>query len=493
MQVGRFEVVRSLGSGGMSEALLARAASGRAVVLKRPRQRDADLMARLRDEGRLGAKLFHPNLVETIEAFEHEGLPVLALGFVEGPTIDALRKVRALPPASVARVGCQIAEALGCIHGALGDDGRPLSAVHRDVSPRNIIITPAGDAVLIDLGIARFDELRGAHTETGMVLGTLRYMAPELIDGERASPASDFYSLGCVLIEAATGENCFTGPPSEVAAAIVAKGPLAGAAASRIEHRLKGVLTRMCARDPRQRFREAHEVSRTLRELEAVLGGGQAPLARCVADAAQAEAAAAENPFAAAAAVPKAVTGISPTLQAGAPAAASDTVPLPPAPPPLLVLTPPRAPLPGPSAFAPPRVDGALELAIEPRAGRPHLPPQDYGGPDQHRPTYLKESTLLATSLKVLAAIAVVAVAFGWWRYQTDQESRTKAQQVESELVRQAERLREVMKDTAEPCERRGDAYWVYTDDKGTDVVVQSVQQVPKRLRVKARCVMPTH
>ncbi|MBI1947347.1 MAG: serine/threonine protein kinase [Deltaproteobacteria bacterium] len=493
MQLGRFEVIRSLGSGGMSEALLARAPSGRQVVLKRPRQRDPDLIARLRDEGRLGAKLFHPNLVETIEAFEHDGLPVLALGFVEGPTIDALRKQRALPPASVARVGCQIAEALGCIHGALGDDGRPLSAVHRDVSPRNIIVTPTGDAVLIDLGIARFDELRGAQTETGMVLGTLRYMAPELIDGERASPASDFYSLGCVLIEAATGENCFTGPPSEVAAAIVAKGPLAGAAAGRIEQRLKELLSRMCARDPKQRFHEAHEASRALRELEAALGGGQGPLARSIADAAAAAAAAADNPFAAAAAVPKAVTGINPP-QAGAGAAIpSDTVPLPPAPSPSVMLTPPRAPLPGPSAFQPQRIDGTLDLAIEPRSTRQHVPQQEYSSPERHRPTYKKDSAILATALKVLLVVLAVAGAYGWWRYQSDADARASAAAAERKLEEQAERLRQAMQETAEPCERRGDAYWVYTDDKGTDVVVQSVQQVPKRLRAKARCVTPTH
>ncbi|MCC7072151.1 MAG: serine/threonine protein kinase [Deltaproteobacteria bacterium] len=487
MQLGRYEVQRPLGSGGMSEALLARAPSGRLVVLKRPRNYDPELTARLRDEGRLGAKLYHPNLVETLESFEHEGLPVLALGFAEGPTIDALRKQRPLPPAAVARIGCQIAEALGCIHGAIGDDGRPLAAVHRDVSPRNIIVTPTGDSVLIDLGIARFDELRGAQTETGMVLGTLRYMAPELIDGERASPASDFYSLGCVLIEAATGETCFSGPPSEVAAAIVAKGPLAGAAASGIEQRLKDLLARMCARDPKARFIEAHELSRALRELEGALGGGQAVLARCVADAAASAAVAADNPFAAAASVPKAVTGIS------APMAASDTVPLPPAPPPPVNLTPPYQRSNAPSAFGPPPLGAAIELAVEPRVSRPHVPAATYDAPVDHRPTFRKESTVVATALKSLAVLALLIGAWAWWRYREDEDTRRRAQAIEQRLQAEARTLQEALKETAQPCERRGDAYWVYTDDKGTDVVVESVQQVPKRLRAAARCVMPTH
>lgn len=538
MQVGRFEVIRQLGGGGMSEALLARAASGRMVVLKRPRQADAELMARLRDEGRLGAKLFHANLVETLEAFEHEGLPVVALGFVDGPTVDELRKARPLPPAAVARLGCQIAEALGCIHGALGDDGRPLRAVHRDVSPRNIIVAPSGDAVLIDLGIARFDELRGARTETGMVLGTLRYMAPELIDGAAASPASDFYSLGCVLVEAATGLNCFSGPPSEVAVAIVTKGPLALPAASTIEPRLKALLARMCARDSKQRFQEAHELSRALRELEGALGGGQEALAARVTERAQALEGAG-GPFTeAAAGAPRAVTGVNPeptmsgaatlpmpmvaeasattggaapegasagTLQlsmlssgvapigARAPAAAvSAAVPAAPASLPASLPAPPRAPARAAApSFAPPRVDASLELAVEPRSARTQAPAADYSQAPTHRPSYQQDSKILGTALKLIAVLALLAGAFGYWRYSTDEEARQKAEGVKRRLERDAVLLQDAMKDTAEPCESRSDAFWVYPDGKGTDVVVDSATKVPKPLRAKARCVLP--
>lgn len=535
MQLGRYEVEGQLGSGGMSEALLARAPSGRRVVLKRPRQADPELMARLRDEGRLGAKLFHPNLVETLESFEHQGLPVVALGFVDGPTVDELRKARPLAPAAVARVGCQIAEALGCIHGALGDDGQPLRAVHRDVSPRNILVAPTGDAVLIDLGIARFDELRGAKTETGMVLGTLRYMAPELIDGARASTASDFYSLGCVLIEAATGQSCFEGAPSAVAVAIVTKGPLALPAASSLEPRLKALLQRMCARDPKQRFQEAHELSRALRELEAALGGGQEALAARVAEQAQARAAAA-NPFAAAApGAPRAVTGLNPgstvsgaatipmpmvhegsagpasvsggTLQlsrlstgvapiGGAAPSGGASAPLPPAPLPS-ALPAPLASAPQPPvrvaapSFAPPRADLSLELAVEPRTARTQAPAADYSEAPTHRPTYQQDSKVLGTALKVIAVAALLAGAFGWWRYSTDEEARQKAERVKQRLERDAVLLQDAMKDTAEPCESRTDAFWVYPDGKGTDVVVDSATKVPKHLRAKARCVIP--
>jgi hypothetical protein len=139
--IGSYTVERSLGVGGMSEAILARSPSGRLVVLKKPRGFDPELSARLRDEGRLGSRIFHKYLVETLDCFEHQGTPVLVLGYVEGPTLDELRKRAPLAPVSIARVGCQVAEALGAIHDALGDDGGPLGAIHRDVSARNIVVT----------------------------------------------------------------------------------------------------------------------------------------------------------------------------------------------------------------------------------------------------------------------------------------------------------------------------------------------------------------
>src|SRR4051812_12940098 len=102
----------------MSDALLARSPAGRIVVLKKPRSSDPELCARMRDEGRLGGRVYHPNLVETLDIFDDAGVPVLALGFVDGPTLDDVRKSAPLLPAAVARIGCQIAEALGAIHDA---------------------------------------------------------------------------------------------------------------------------------------------------------------------------------------------------------------------------------------------------------------------------------------------------------------------------------------------------------------------------------------
>ncbi len=512
MRLGSYEVVRPLGSGGMSDAFLARSPTGRVVVLKRPRSYDPELLARMRDEGRLGARIFHTSLVETLDAFEHEGLPVLALGFVEGVTVDELRRAAPLPAGAVARLGCQIAEALGAIHAALSDDGGPLRAVHRDVSARNILVTRDGDAVLIDLGIARTDELRDARTETGMVLGTLRYMAPELIDGVPASPASDFYSLGCVLIEAATGVPVFTGVPSEIAAAIVTKGAMASDAAKRIEPRLAAVLTRMTAMSPAARFQEAHELSAALRGVED--GPAKGDLGRRAARAmAKAEAAAAAAEAAGPAPAPVSLAqapapiapppgtggGTTDVLGATAPSVEPSSPSRPsPSPPPSLSSLPPPAsfPPPPPSLAGPlagpigvPRPnDAPLELAMAPR------PPKNrtIQGSNEWYPRPQRDYSALGNALKTVVVLAVLLVGgtLAWRWYDGKQQQETQ-DALERKAEQEAGLIRKALADTDE-CRAAG-ALWAYKDKRGHDVIVDSLGKVPKRYRTTARCAVPAH
>ncbi|HEY4220033.1 MAG TPA: serine/threonine-protein kinase [Myxococcota bacterium] len=517
MRLGNYDIERPLGSGGMSDAFIARSSRGRLVVLKRPRNHDPEIAARMRDEGRIGAKLYHPNLVETIEVFEHEGLPVLVLGFVDGATIDDVRKKAPLLPAAVARIGCQIAEALGTIHGALGDDGTTLTAVHRDVSGRNIVCTKAGESVLIDLGIARFDELRAAHTATGMVLGTLRYMAPELVDGAQATPASDFYSLGCVLIEAATGQPVFTGAPSEIAGAILTRGPLAGPYVERIDVRLLAALKVMCAMKPAERVQESHVLSRALREVEAKLGGGQSLLAERV----ELVSAVARQPVAVD--LPQNFSiAAAPGMGAAAPAAlppASGTeaflredalVPLVP-----LVMRaapddvtahdqarpPTFQPLAMPVLARPldmhaPRVDvdrarpdrGApLELAVEPRRKVQTLEPVN-----DHYPKLKRTGAFTNTAMKIGIAVVVIGALAGAWQWREHGLVNEAKAIADAEQRAKEKLLEKAMKDTADApnCDQPGYVY-VYEDKSGASVIVDRLDKVPKQYRATARCAVP--
>src|SRR5438552_3119153 len=137
--LGPYEVMRELQSGGMARAVLCRAPSGRLVVAKVPLQDHTDLFARLRDEARVGSRVAHEHLIETLVLFEEAGRPVLIVGYVEGTSMNELC-AKALPPACVARIGWQIASALRALHEATDDQGAPLRVVHRDVSGGNILV-----------------------------------------------------------------------------------------------------------------------------------------------------------------------------------------------------------------------------------------------------------------------------------------------------------------------------------------------------------------
>ncbi len=213
-RVGRYEVVGRLGSGGMSRVSLARSESGHLVVLKQQLHENED--AALIDEARVGIRLSHPAIVETLDLFEHDGRPVLVVDYVSGASLADLRATGPLPVGVCIRVGAEIAEALQCIHEATEEDGRPLNMLHRDVTPANIIVGHDGHARLIDLGIARSAVNQAARTQEGMLKGTLRYLAPELLDTGIYSCATDLWGLGMTLWESALGRLAVEGDDVEV-------------------------------------------------------------------------------------------------------------------------------------------------------------------------------------------------------------------------------------------------------------------------------------
>lgn len=218
-RIGPYEIVGTLGSGGMSSVSLARAPGGALVVLKRQHHEEDD--EALRDEARVGVRLMHPSIVETLDLVEHQGRPVLVVAYVSGATLADLRATGPLPTSVVLRVGRQIADALACIHTAYDEDGTPLSIVHRDVTPANIMLGHDGQARLIDLGIARSVVQRRERTRAGFLKGTLRYLAPEVLKGGESTPWSDLWALGMSLWEAALGRLAVDGTDTSVFAAIV--------------------------------------------------------------------------------------------------------------------------------------------------------------------------------------------------------------------------------------------------------------------------------
>ncbi len=217
IRIGDYTVLRRLGDGGMARALLAEANDGRQVVLKIPLEPSSLMTTRLRDEAQAGFRVHHPHVVSTLDFFIDAGRAVLVLEFIDGCALKDLRqlggKPNPLPAVAVAGLGRALAEGLTAIHAAVDEHGAPLGMLHRDVSPANVLIGRDGVARLIDLGIARSVENEADHTSVGMLKGTLRYVAPELLNGAGYTAATDLWSLGVCLFEAAVGRVMVSGDP----------------------------------------------------------------------------------------------------------------------------------------------------------------------------------------------------------------------------------------------------------------------------------------
>ena len=204
----RYRIERPLGRGGMARVDLARDVElDRLVavkVLSETLAGDAELRERFVREGRLAARLAHPNVVVVLDAGEDDGLPFIVMEYVDGETLaDLVRREGALPSERAVGLAVQALAGLEHAHAA--------GLVHRDVKPGNLLLRQDGQLKIGDFGIARAVELSGL-TEAGTILGTAAYLAPEQARGEEVGPAADVYALAAVLYELLTGR-----PPREVA------------------------------------------------------------------------------------------------------------------------------------------------------------------------------------------------------------------------------------------------------------------------------------
>ena len=219
-RIGRYQVLRRLGAGGMAEVFLGRAEGEegfqKQVAIKRilPEMGlDTGRIALFADEARMVAQLSHANIVQVFE-FDHDGeAHYLVMEYVEGMTLAKAQSLcRAqgtdMPLPAATAVAVQICDALEYAHTANAYDGTPMEIVHRDIKPTNVLITAQGQVKLADFGIARA-AINLHETRTGKGKGTLAYMAPEQLEGGAVSPATDLYSLGVVLFEMVAGQRLY--------------------------------------------------------------------------------------------------------------------------------------------------------------------------------------------------------------------------------------------------------------------------------------------
>ena len=203
--LGDYKLESELGEGGMGLVFRAtRTTDGREValkVLKLALANDLLFQHRFRQEARAAAEVHEPHLVPIIEASDADGRHYLAVDYVAGGSLtDRIADKGRLDGPDVVRMVSEIGAGLDALHAA--------GIVHRDIKPQNILYALDGTAMLTDFGLAK-GRAYTVLTQPGQVMGTLDYLAPELIRGEPATPLTDVYALGCVAFECVSGKAPF--------------------------------------------------------------------------------------------------------------------------------------------------------------------------------------------------------------------------------------------------------------------------------------------
>jgi eukaryotic-like serine/threonine-protein kinase len=269
-KLGPYEVVASLGAGGMGEVYRARDPRlGREVAIKvlaAYYHRDQDRLRRFEQEARSAGALNHPNILAVYDVGIHEGAPYLVTELLEGVTLRDRLAGGALPPRKAVECAAQIAHGLSAAH----DKG----IVHRDLKPDNIFVCRDGRVKILDFGLAKLTapEVEDATltsidlrdpTGTGVVLGTAGYMSPEQVRGEKADVRSDIFSFGIVLYEMLSGQRAFSGRSAADRASAILKDdpPDLRSSGRNIPLGLDRIVRHCLEKNPEERFQSARDLA----------------------------------------------------------------------------------------------------------------------------------------------------------------------------------------------------------------------------------------
>jgi serine/threonine-protein kinase len=279
--LGRYRIMSLLGRGGMGEVYRAKDTTlGRDVAIKvlpSGFSIDHDRLRRFEQEARAASALNHPNIITIHEFGQEEGVRFIVSEFIEGETLRRRMSSGRIGADEIVEIAIQITLALNAAHEA--------GIIHRDIKPENIMVRPDGLVKVLDFGLAKliesgsYDTLSGAGRAsdettasggTGVMMGTVNYMAPEQARGERLDARSDLFSLGVTFYEMAAGRSPFTRETvADTIASILEKEPPPLAQfISEVPEALESIIRKMLGKDRQERYQTARELLDDLKRLK---------------------------------------------------------------------------------------------------------------------------------------------------------------------------------------------------------------------------------
>jgi eukaryotic-like serine/threonine-protein kinase len=276
MRLGPYELLESLGAGGMGEVYRARDTRLQrdvaVKILPAGFSSDGARLDRFQREARSASALNHPNIVTIYEVGQSDSTPFIVMELVDGKNLRQMLNAGSLPLRKLLGIASQVADGLAKAHAA--------GIVHRDLKPENVMVTRDGFAKILDFGLAKLthtDSHQGqteqiptlGRTEPNFVMGTAGYMSPEQAIGQRVDFRSDQFSFGALLYEMATGKAAFDRPtnPEKLAAVIREEPEPIAALNSRVPAQLRWIVERCLAKDPKDRYAATEDLARDLAAL----------------------------------------------------------------------------------------------------------------------------------------------------------------------------------------------------------------------------------
>lgn len=264
---GRYKILKELGKGAMGVVYLAEDTQlDRQVALKIPKKsalEDADALERFYREARTTSRLRHPNICPVFDVGSLDGMHYLTMGYIPGKPVSHFVGKKLPSPRQVALLIRKIARALDAAH--------QQGIIHRDLKPSNVMLDDCGEPIVMDFGLARnLNTAENARlTQSGAILGTPAYMAPEQVQGDLAAigPQTDVYALGVMMYQFLTGQLPFAGPILLIFAQIMTDEPQRPSELRPdVDPRLEAICVKMMAKGISRRFHSMHDVAAALTE-----------------------------------------------------------------------------------------------------------------------------------------------------------------------------------------------------------------------------------